>query len=81
MLLYPMLWWGGAVPVAWGWESPAVPTFHDFRRTDCVRDRDYVPLIKAGVPSDPTWGGFGSQWKMMGAILRWKFRAVFLTWA
>eukprot|EP00746_Dinoflagellata_sp_MGD_P125617 gnl/MRDRNA2_/MRDRNA2_60419_c0_seq1.p1 gnl/MRDRNA2_/MRDRNA2_60419_c0~~gnl/MRDRNA2_/MRDRNA2_60419_c0_seq1.p1 ORF type:complete len:271 (+),score=60.42 gnl/MRDRNA2_/MRDRNA2_60419_c0_seq1:63-875(+) len=32
-------------------------------------------LIKDGVPSDPTFGGFGSAWKMMRVILRMKFVA------
>lgn len=30
-------------------------------------------LIKAGVPQDPSWGGFGNSWRMMIAILRKKF--------
>jgi len=32
-----------------------------------------MKLVNAGAPQDPTWGGFGSKWTMMNAILRAKF--------
>jgi hypothetical protein len=33
-----------------------------------------LKLINASVPQDPLWGGFGSKWVMMNAILRTKFK-------
>jgi hypothetical protein len=32
-----------------------------------------LKLINSSIPQDPSWGGFGSQWLMMPAILRKKF--------
>jgi len=53
-------WWGRA---------------SDFERLNGQQAFDMAQKLRAaGVPADPTYGGFGSVWRMMRAILRKKFR-------